>query len=140
MLNQPLRWLIEQDKTVTVPPQATVHEVAGLMRERAVGAVMVVDNGVLTGIFSERDVVFRVVAGGRDARIVRVREVMTLHPVSVHPDATFGHALSIMQQRGFRHLPVVENGVPIGVIRARDALDPELEEFVCEQRRREAFR
>jgi CBS domain-containing protein len=140
MLNQPLRWLIEQDKTVTVPPQATVHEVAGLMRERAVGAVMVVDNGVLTGIFSERDVVFRVVAGGRDARIVRVREVMTLDPVSVHPDATFGHALSIMQQRGFRHLPVVENGVPIGVIRARDALDPELEEFVCEQRRREAFR
>ena len=91
MLNQPLRRLIEHDKTVTVPPQASVHDVAGLMLERAVGAVMVVDNGVLTGILSERDVVFRVVARGLDARTVRVREVMTPHPVSVHPDATFGH-------------------------------------------------
>jgi len=140
MLNQPLRRLIEQDKTVTVPPQATVHEVAELMLECAVGAVMVVDNGVLTGIFSERDVVFRVVARGLDARTVRVWEVMTPHPVSVHPDATFGHALLLMHDKGFRHLPVVENGAPIGVIRARNALDPELEEFVCEQRRREAFR
>ena len=73
MLNQPLRRLIEQDKTVTVPPQTTVHDVAWLMLERAVGAVMVVDNGVLTGIFSERDVVFRVVARGLDARTVLVR-------------------------------------------------------------------
>jgi CBS domain-containing protein len=140
MLNQPLRRLIEQDEAVTVSPQATVHEVAGLMLERAVGAVMVVDDGVLTGIFSERDVVFRVVAQGRDARTVRVREVMTPHPVSVHPDATLGHALVIMEEKGFRHLPVVENGTPIGLIRARNALDPELEEFVWEQRRREAFR
>lgn len=140
MLNQPVRRLIEQDKTVTVPSRATVHEVAGVMLERAVGAVMVVDDGVLTGILSERDVVFRVVARGLDARTVRVREVMTAHPVSVHPDATLGHALLIMQERGFRHLPVVENGGPIGLIRARNALDPALEEFVCEQRRREAFR
>jgi len=55
MLNQPLRRLIEHDKTVTVPPQASVHDVAGLMLERAVGAVMVVDNGVLA--FNRSDAV-----------------------------------------------------------------------------------
>ena len=139
MLNQPLRRLIEGERMVTVPPQATVMEVAGLMLEHGLGAVMVVDEGALSGIFSGSDALFRVVAPGRDARTVRVGEVMTPQPVSVHPDAVFGHALQIMQERGFRQLPVVEDGRPIGMIKARNALDPELEEFVCEQRRREGF-
>ena len=65
---------------------------------------------------------------------------MTPHPISVGPDVTFGHAMLLMQEHGVRHLPVVENGKPIGMVAARAALDPELEEFVCEVRRREAFR
>jgi len=125
---------------VTAPPQATVLEVAGLMTAHCVGAIMVVENGALCGIFSERDVVARVVAQGRDARTVRVGEVMTPRPVSVDPDVTFGHAMLLMHEHGVRHLPVVENGKPIGMIAARGALDPGLEEFVCEVRRRETFR
>jgi len=125
---------------VTAPPQATVLEVAGLMNAHYVGAVMVVENGALCGIVSERDVVVRVVAQGRDARTVRVGEVMTPHPVCVDPDVTFGHAMLLMHEHGVRHLPVVENGTPIGMVAARAALDPELEEFVCEVRRRETFR
>ena len=140
MLSQTLRGLVARDKMVTATPQATALEVAGLMLAHGVGAVMVVENGALAGIFSQRDVVVRVVAQGRDARSVRVGEVMTLHPISVGPDVTFGHAMLLMQEHGVRHLPVVENGKPIGLVAARAALDPELEEFVCEVRRRETFR
>jgi CBS domain-containing protein len=129
-----------RDKMVTTTPQATVLEVAGLMLAHGIGAVMVVENGALAGIFSQRDVVVRVVAQGRDARAVRVGKVMTPHPVSVDPDVTFGHAMLLMQEHGVRHLPVVENGKPIGMVAARAALDPELEDFVCEVRRRETFR
>ncbi len=140
MLSQPLRGLMAPDKMVTATPQATVLEVAGLMLAHGIGAIMVVENGALAGICSERDVVVRVVAQGRDARTVRVGEVMTPRPVSVGPDVTFGHAMLLMQEHGVRHLPVVENGRPIGMVAARVALDPELEEFVCEVRRRETFR
>jgi CBS domain-containing protein len=140
MLSQPLRGLMARDKMVTATPQATVLEVAGLMLAHGTGAVMVVEDGALVGILSERDVVVRVVAPGRDARTVQVGEVMTPHPVSVDPDVTFGHALLLMHEHGIRHLPVVENGKPIGMVTARVALDPELEEFVCEVRRRETFR
>ena len=140
MLSQPLRGLMARDKMVTATPQATVLEVAGLMLAHGTGAVMVVEDGALVGILSERDVVVRVVAPGRDARTVRVGEVMTPHPVSVDPDVTFGHALLLMHEHGIRHLPAVENGKPIGMVTARVALDPELEEFVCEVRRRETFR
>jgi CBS domain-containing protein len=140
MLSQPLRGLMEPERMVTAPPQATVLEIAGLMLEHDIGAVMVVENGALTGIFSERDAVVRVLAQGRDARTVRVGEVMTPHPVSVGPEVTFGYAMLLMQEHGVRHLPVVENGKPIGMVSARQALDPELEEFVCEVRRRETFR
>ena len=65
MLSQPLRGLVARDKMVTATPQATALEVAGLMLTHGVGAVMVVENGALAGIFSERDVVVRVVAQGR---------------------------------------------------------------------------
>jgi len=140
MLTQPLRGLIAPDKIVTATPQATVLEIAGLMLARRIGAVMVVEDGLLCGILSKRDVVVRIVAQGRDARTVRVGEVMTTHPVSVGPDVTFGHAMLLMHEHGVRYLPVVENGKPIGMVAARVALDPELEEFVCEVRRREAFR
>ena len=96
MLSQPLRGLMAPDKMVTATPQATVPEVAGLMLAHGIGAVMVVENGALTGIVSELDVVVRVVAQGRDAGTVQVGEVMTPDPISVGPDVTFGHAMLLV--------------------------------------------
>jgi CBS domain-containing protein len=139
MLNQQVRRLMERDKMVTAPPEATVIEAARLMRTHRIGAVMIVKDASLIGIFSERDVVFRVVAQGTDARTVSVGAVMTPHPVTVDPGMTFGRAMVLMHDKGFRHLPVIEDGRLIGIISARDAVDPELEDFICEQRRREAF-
>jgi CBS domain-containing protein len=116
-----------------------VSEATRLMAAREVGAVMVVEDENLVGIFTERDVVFRVVARGLDARATRLADVMTRAPHTVEPDRPFGYALLIMHEKGFRHLPVIEDGKPIGIVSARSAMDPELEEFVSEAQRREHY-
>ena len=110
------------------------------MLARVFGAVVVVEDGPLVGIFTEQDAVFRVIARGLDAHAVPVGEVMTPRPVTLGPEATLGQALLVMQEGGFRYLPVVEHDRPIGIVRAHEALDPALDEFVCEMRRRESFR
>ncbi|MGZ8260416.1 MAG: CBS domain-containing protein, partial [Caldimonas sp.] len=77
--------------------------------------------------------------GGLDPRTVPVVDVMTREPLTVGPDATLGQALVLMHARSIRHLPVVENGKSVGIVCARDALDPELEDFICEKVRRLGF-
>jgi CBS domain-containing protein len=140
MFSERIGHSMKSEKLVTTRSQASVFEVAELMLRHGVGAVLVVEDGSLLGIFTERDAVFRVLAAGRDAHAVRVGEVMTPQPVTVGPEASFGHAMLLMHERGFRHVPVVEDGRLVGIVSARDALDPELEDFICEERRREALR
>jgi CBS domain-containing protein len=91
------------------------------------------------GIFTERDIVFRVVAQGLDPHTTRVANVMTPKPQTVQPDQPFGYALLMMHEGRFRHLPVVENDKVVGIVSARSAMDPELEEFVSEAQRRKHF-
>ena len=104
------------------------------------GAVVVIERGAIAGIFTENDIVSRVIADGRDPAAVTIGEVMTPDPLTIGPEAMLGQALVLMHERGIRHLPVVEKGKLVGMVCARDALDPELEEFVCEESRRESFR
>ncbi len=137
MSQRPIRSLIAGRNIVTAPPDTTVAEAAKLMKKRTVGAVMVVgDDGRLAGIFTERDALFRVMAEGRDPRATRLSEVMTRDPRTIPADKPFGHALLMMYDGGFRHVPVVEQGRPIGMVSARDALGPELQEFDSEIERR----
>lgn len=141
MLGLPIRSVLERRKLVVAAPEATVAEAAKLMREGKVGAVLVVKkDGRLEGIFTERDAVFRVMAAGLDPAATRLAEVMTLEPKTVSPEESFGYALLLMYENGFRHAPVVEDGRPIGVISARHALDPDLEEFTAESERRRHIR
>ena len=98
---------------------------------------MVVADQKLVGIFTERDVVIRVIAQGRDVLTTPLAEVMTSNPITVAPDKSFGYALLVMHENGFRHLPVMEDGKLIGIVSARNALDPDLEEFVSEAQRRQ---
>ena len=140
MFDQPIKNLMEQKKFLTAPPETTVSQAAKLMARKNVGAVLVVKDECLVGIFSERDAVFRVIAQGRDTKTTPLSEVMTTEPKTLGPAKSYGHALLIMQENGFRHIPVVENGRPIGIISSRNAMDPELEEFVFEERRRERHR
>ena len=124
--------IIENQQLLALPLTTTVSEAADRMRRQKVGAVAVVTDGRLVGVFTERDALFRVVAEGRDARTTRLAEVMTRDPQTIHPAKPFGHALHMMFEGGFRHVPVVEDGRPVGIVSARDALGPELREFVSD--------
>lgn len=132
-----IRAIIEDQDPVTAPATITVSEAARLMKERGVGAAMVVEEGKLVGLFTERDALYRVVAQALDPNATRIADVMTRDPRTIDPDKPFAHALHIMHEGGFRHVPVVEDGRPVGMVSARDALGPELEDFVYELLRRE---
>ena len=140
MLGLPVKSVIEPRKLVVAAPQASVAEAARLMSDNKVGAVLVVEQGRLVGILTERDAVYRVMAPSRDPAATRIDEVMTRNPKTVAPDESFGYALLLMHENGFRHAPVVEQGRPVGVVSARHALDPDLEEFTAEAERRTAIR
>jgi len=136
MFSQSVRSVMKRQKFLTASPTMTVRRACVLMARRNVGAVMIVRRGRLLGIFTERDAVFRVVAQGCDPEATRLADVMTTSPKTVDPDKSYGHALVIMHENGFRHVPVIENGKPIGIVSARSALDPDMEEFEVEARRR----
>ena len=139
MFDKPVRSVMQRRKVLKATPETLVSKAAGLMAAKNVGAIMVIENDHLVGIFTERDVVFRVVARGLDAQDTRLADVMTRAPHTVDPNKPFGYALLVMQENGFRHLPVMQDGKLIGIVSARSAMDPELEEFVSEAHRRKRF-
>jgi CBS domain-containing protein len=140
MLSTRVGDLIEERKLVAAAPETSVAEAAGMMKQHEVGAVLVVEQGRLVGIFTERDAVVRVMALGLEPATTVLRDVMTRDPVTVAPDEPLGTAMLLMHEHGFRHAPVVEDGRPIGVVSARKALDPDLEEFSVEAARRKSYR
>jgi CBS domain-containing protein len=87
-------------------------------------------------MFTERDALFRVLSAGLDGG-TPLSAVMTPNPRTISPERSFAHALGFMHEGKFRHLPVVEDGHPIGMISVRDAFGPELEAFVYELLRQE---
>ena len=137
MADRLIKKIIEDQEIVTAPADMTVSDAARLMREKHIGALIVVENDRLAGIFTERDALFRVVAEGRDSKTTHLADVMTRNPQTVRPDQPFSVALQMMYGGKFRHVPVVEDGHPVGIISARDALGPELEAFVYELLRQE---
>jgi CBS domain-containing protein len=140
MPQRSVRSIIENQNLLTASPETTVAEAAGLMKRSRVGAIMVVERGRLAGIFTERDALFRVVAEGRDPQATRLADVMTRDCQTIDADKPLGHALHMMYEGRFRHVPVVENGKPLGIVSARDALGPELLEFEAELVKREHIR
>jgi CBS domain-containing protein len=136
-----LRKIVEHQKMlVAAPPKTFVREAARLMKQTQVGALLVVEHGHLVGIFTERDALTRVVAEGLNPETTPLAEVMTLNPITVHPDQSFMTALHLMYENGFRHVPVAENGRPLGMVSARDALEMEAAEFKATLSQREHLR
>ncbi len=118
----------------------SVADAARRMAKKRVGAVLIVENDVIAGIFTERDIAFRVVARGLDPETTKISAVMTPAPHTIESDEPFGAALIVMHDNGFRHLPVVESGKLVGIVSSRSAMDPELEEFAAEAQRRQHLR
>jgi CBS domain-containing protein len=141
MPNRKLRKMVEHQKILTAaPPKTSVHEAARLMKQTQVGALLVVENGHLVGIFTERDALVRVLAEGLNPETTPLAAVMTLNPITIHPDQPFVAALHLMYENGFRHVPVAENGRPLGMVSARDALELEAAEFETTLHQREYLR
>ncbi len=140
MLDLPVKSLVEPNKLILLTPETTVSDAAKQMAAKNAGAVLVMENDVLLGIFTERDAVFRVMAQGLDATTTELRRVMTPRPATLAPNTYYGHALLLMQEGGFRHVPVMEGAHVLGIVSARNAMDPQLEQFVSEARRREHYR
>jgi CBS domain-containing protein len=112
--------IVNNQQLLELPATATVRAAALAMRERHVGAVLVTTDGHLDGIFTERDVVNRVVAEGRDPDRTTLAEVMTADPDTIAPTTTAIEALRLMNDGGYRHLPIVERGRVVGIVSRRD--------------------
>lgn len=115
--------LIEGQTLTVIEPGWTVRTAAQRMTERNIGAVAVVDHGALAGVFSERDIMSRVVARGLNPDDTPVDAVMTKEIVVADPHENVDAALQKMHSIGSRHLPVVANGKLVGMISIRDLLE-----------------
>ena len=107
---------------IAVQPSETVLQAANLMNDRNIGGVVVLDDDRLAGIFTERDVLRRVVAQALDPSDTTVAEVMTTPVITCPPDMTLEDCAAIMTTRGVRHLPVKEGRELTGVVTIRDLL------------------
>ena len=121
-----IRSIVTGQTPISAAKATTVVEAARLMKQQNIGALLVLDSSLLIGIFTERDALFRVLAAGRDPNATPLGDVMTAQPQTIGPDEPFLHALRIMYEGKFRHLPVVEFGRPLGMVSVRDALDDDL--------------
>ena len=119
-MNREMAEIIRNQKPLTLPPSATVQEACKHMHERRVGAVLVTGpKGELIGIFTGRDAV-RVAAEGKHVGQTHLRQVMTEEPDCLPPRHTAIDALRLMRDGGYRHVPVVHEGVLLGIVSRGD--------------------
>jgi CBS domain-containing protein len=104
----------------TISPKATVYEALELMADKNIGALPVVEDGRLVGIFSERDYARKCILMGRHSRETLVSELMSSPVVTINADYTIEQCLSMMTERQFRHLPVVEADQLTGIVSIGD--------------------
>jgi CBS domain-containing protein len=131
--------LIKGQDTYRANLQQTAFELAQTMVERNIGAVPVLRGSELVGIFSERDLMKRVVVAGRDPRTTRVLEVMTDDPLTVGPQESLETCMMLMRRHGFRHLPICDGKLLLGMVSLRDIMLHDLSEKDEEVRMMRAY-
>jgi len=107
----------------TTRPDATVYEAIGVMGEQNIGALVVLEDGKVAGVFSERDYSRKVVLQGRTSRDTRVSEVLSRPAITVEPSTGVESCMSLMSKHRIRHLPVLEDGALIGVVSMGDMVN-----------------
>jgi CBS domain-containing protein len=106
----------------SIAPQATVYEALELMADRNVGAVLVLENDKLVGIFTERDYARKVILKGKTSKTTTVGELMTTEVLYVSPDDTIENCMALMTEKRARHLPVMESGKLVGLVSIGDVV------------------
>jgi CBS domain-containing protein len=139
MPERPVRDIIERSAIVTAPSSQTVRKAAAAMAEHKCGSILVVDDGRLVGIFTERDLLTRVVAAGKDVDTTPLGDVMTREPETIDADRPVIDAIRMMDEESFRYLPVMENDRLIGVISAKDLPYSEIGRIAREMTERHAL-
>lgn len=121
-MNTPVAVLLSRKGSAVqaVTPSDTVADAVRVMNEKKIGSVLVIEGGRLVGIFTERDVLLRVVAAGLDPRVTRVRVVMSARLETITPETTLGDVMGLFTHKRCRHLPVVDNGQLLGLISIGD--------------------
>ena len=129
--------IIEGRPLVSCSCESTVREACQLMTAKKISALAVLDKGHIVGIFTERDALSKILSAGLDADKTLISEVMVRDPQTVRAAMPLAYALHVMFEGGFRHVPIVDDeGLPVGMVSARDALG---EDLVRLERERERF-
>jgi len=120
MLRKPVTEIMTESPIDTVERGLTVAFAASVMKERARGSLVVVDNGKPVGIITERDLVRRVIAENKNPATTKIGDIMSDPLISVGPEATVSNIATIMYKNGIRRLPVIEEGRLLGIVTATD--------------------
>jgi CBS domain-containing protein len=124
IFREPIRALHLRAGYVGVPLGSTIGEAARIMKEHRIGCVLVEEGGKLVGIFTERDILAKLVGTGYDPAKVQVDGVMTRNPETLTPDDPIAFAMQLMSVGGFRHVPLVDaDRRPVGILSVKDIVD-----------------
>jgi CBS domain-containing protein len=120
-----VRRILESKKKgfYTIPPDVTAYDALQIMADKDVGALLVVNEGNLIGIFTERDYSRKVILKGKSSKETAVHEIMTTMVFCVNPEHNIEHCMSLMNEKHVRHLPVLEDGKLIGLVSIRDVVN-----------------
>jgi CBS domain-containing protein len=140
VLDKKIQELIADMPLIKVEASATVAQAARLMKQHHRGAILVEEQGSLRGIFTERDMVFRVVSEGLDPKTTPISQIMSTDLVVGHPQDSHVSALRLMAKAGVRHLPIVLEQRVVGLVSRRQLMALDIELMDAEIDRREASR
>ena len=130
-LRRSLRTLMKP--AITVALDTTIRDAIHLMQTKRIGCVLVTSHGKLLGIFTERDVLKKIVGASFDLRTTPITEVMTIHPQALNEDDTIAYALNFMDLGGYRHIPIVNDAFePVGLASVKDIVSYLVQHFADE--------
>src|SRR5512135_3344730 len=105
-----------------IGPEATAYDALEIMAEKNVGALLVIEGGKLAGVFSERDYARKVILKGKSSKNTKVRELMSSPPITIGSQTSLRNCMVLMTENHVRHLPVIDNGVLMGVLSIGDVV------------------
>jgi len=111
---------VMRQSPVTVPPDMNLVEASRTMKEFDIGDLIVMENGTVVGIVTDRDITIRATAEGKDPKSTTLAEIYSKNLVTIEPDATVDDAVELMRSKALRRLPVVEGNKPVGVVSLGD--------------------